>query len=280
MTTRPAPARPATARLRKHHGLGNDFLVLIDVDGRFELDAEWARTLCDRHRGVGADGVIRVTPPAGAGPGSELWAMELRNADGTVAETSGNGLRCLAQALVQAGAAPGPELAIATLAGPRRARVGPIGPDGVAQVSVGMGRPVLGAEHGAESPDRRGRRVDLGNPHLVLLVPDPSAVDVEAEGRAEESRVAGGINVEFAAVTGPDLVRVRTWERGAGETEACGSGSCAAAAVLRDWGLVGDVVDVDNPGGRLRVGFEGPDGGDLVLTGPAQFVCEVEVPVP
>ena len=273
-------ARPATARLRKHHGLGNDFLVLIDAEGRHALDAGWTRALCDRHRGVGADGVIRATPAPGPGPDGPSWTMELRNADGSVAETSGNGLRCLAQALVMAGAAPGPDLVIATAAGPRRARVGPTGPDGAAEVSVGMGRAVLGAEHGAESPDRRGRRVDLGNPHLVLLVPDPSAVDVEAEGRAEESRVPGGINVEFAAVVGPDVVRVRTWERGAGETEACGSGSCATAAVLRDWGLVGDTVEVLNPGGRLVVGFEGPDGADLMLTGPAQFVCEVEVPVP
>lgn len=269
-------ARPTTARLRKHHGLGNDFLVLIDGPGEHTLDAGWARALCDRHRGVGADGVIRVTP----GPDGRSWAMELRNADGSVAETSGNGLRCLAQALVMSGAAPGPDLVIVTAAGPRRARVGPTGPDGAAQVSVGMGRAVLGAEHGAESPDRRGRRVELGNPHLVLLVPDPTGVDVEAEGRAEESRVPGGINVEFAAVIGPDVVRVRTWERGAGETQACGSGSCATAAVLRDWGLVGDVVEVHNPGGRLRVGFDGPDGCYLTLTGPAQFVGEVEVPVP
>lgn len=269
-------SRPATARLRKHHGLGNDFLVLIDVQRHHTLDAGWARALCDRHRGVGADGVIRATP----GSDGRSWAMELRNADGSVAETSGNGLRCLAQALVMSGAAAGPELLIATAAGPRPARVGPTGPDGSAEVTVGMGRAVLGAEHGAESPDRRGRRVDLGNPHLVLLVPDPSAVDVEAEGRAEESRVPGGINVEFVAVAGPDLVQVRTWERGAGETRACGSGSCAAAAVLRAWGLVGDLVEVQNPGGRLRVGFEGPEGRDLTLTGPAQFVCEVEVPAP
>jgi diaminopimelate epimerase len=143
-----------------------------------------------------------------------------------------------------------------------------------------MGRAVLGAEHAVEAPERRGRRVELGNPHLVIVVPDPDTVDVEAEGRAEEARHPGGINVEFAAVVGPDAVRIRTWERGAGETEACGSGSCAAAAVLRDWGQVGDVVEVANPGGRLVVSFEGRDGADLVLTGPAQFVAEVEVPVP
>lgn len=265
-----SPGRP-TVRLRKHHGLGNDFLVLLDLEGRHPLDAAWARALCDRHRGVGADGVIRVTP----GP-----TMELRNADGTVAETSGNGLRCLAQALVLAGVEAGPELSIITAAGPRLARVGPTGPDGEARVSVGMGRAVLGADHPVEDPSRRGRLVDLGNPHLVIMVLDPAAVDLETEGPAEESRHAGGINVEFATVAGAGVLRVRTWERGAGETLACGSGSCAAAAVFRDWGLVGDGVEVDNPGGRLEVGFEGADGQDIVLTGPAQFVGEVEVPVP
>lgn len=264
------PARP-TIRLRKHHGLGNDFLVLVDLERRHPLDAAAARALCDRHRGVGADGVIRVTP----GP-----TMELRNADGSVAETSGNGLRCLAQALVMAGVEEGPELSISTAAGPRSARVGPPDRDGTSEVTVGMGRVELGAEQPFEDPGRRGRLVDMGNPHLVVLVPDPDAVDLTSEGPAEEARHAGGINVEYAAVAGPDRIRIRTWERGAGETLACGSGSCAAAAALRAWGLVGDRVEVDNPGGRVRVEFGGAGGLEVVLAGPAQFVCEVEVPVP
>ncbi|HWD71023.1 MAG TPA: diaminopimelate epimerase, partial [Actinomycetota bacterium] len=104
-------------RLTKHHGQGNDFLVLLDPDGRYPLDAATARFLCDRHRGVGADGVIRATR---AEPGDDcaVLRMELRNADGGTAEMSGNGVRCLAQAAVDAGLASGPELVIRTLAGP------------------------------------------------------------------------------------------------------------------------------------------------------------------
>ena len=259
-------------RLRKHHALGNDFLVLVDMAGRWPIDAAWAREVCDRHRGIGADGLIRVTPGPG-GSGAEV-AMELLNADGSPAETSGNGLRCLAQAVVLDGAVEGSEFTVLTAAGPRLARVGPTGMDGTAPVTVGMGRAVLGAERPLEDPARRARPVDLGNPHLVMVVPDPDAVDLAGEGRAEEARHPGGINVEFVAVTGPDAARVRTWERGAGETLACGSGSCAAAAVLRDWGLVGDTVAMDNPGGRLVVGFEN---GELVLSGPAQYVATIEV---
>ena len=261
----------ATLRLRKHHGLGNDFLILLDLEGRLSLDAAVARALCDRHRGVGADGVIRVTP----GP-----TMELRNADGSPAETSGNGLRCLAHALVLAGVEPGPEMVIRTAAGPRRALVGPTGPDGVAEVSVDMGRAVLGPERAFEDPVRKGRLVDMGNPHVVVLVPEPDAVSLEVEGAAEESRHPGGANVEYMSVAGPDRIRIRTWERGAGETLACGSGSCAAAAAARAWGLTGDRVEVENPGGLVHVSFGGPDGGDVVLRGPSQFVCEAEVPEP
>lgn len=259
-------------RLRKHHGLGNDFLVLVDRDGTRPIDAAMAVALCDRHRGVGADGLIRVTP-AVPGAGAEV-VMELLNADGSRAETSGNGLRCLAQAVALEGMVTVPEFTVLTDAGPRLARVGPTAADGVALVTVGMGRPVLGAEGAAADRTRRSRAVDLGNPHLVIEVPDPAAVDLASQGAAEEARHPGGINVEYVAVTGPDTVTVRTWERGAGETLACGSGSCAAAAALRDWGLVGDLVQLDNPGGRLTVGFEG---GDVVLTGPAQFVAVAEV---
>ena len=257
-------------RLRKHHGLGNDFLILIDLEGAHPLDAGLARALCDRHTGAGADGIIRVTPGAGSGP----LVMELRNADGSPAETSGNGLRCLGQALVQAGVVAGPDVVVQTVAGPRRLEVGPTGSDGVAQVSVAMGRPELGAPVPQEDPTRRGIEVDVGNPHLVVLVDDPGLVDLGAEGPSIESRYPDGINVEFAAVGKPDEILLRTWERGSGETLACGSGSCAAAAALHSWGLVGPGVVVHNPGGDVTVTLHE---GEAVLTGPAQYVCTVEM---
>ena len=261
----------AGMRLRKHHGLANDFLILIDLDGRHPIDADLARAVCDRHTGAGADGLIRVT----AADGAAALAMELRNADGSPAETSGNGLRCVGQALVQAGIATGPEVVVATAAGVRRLWVGDTDADGVALVSVGMGAPRLGPE--TSERGRRARAVDLGNPHLVVLVDDPAAVaavDLAGEGGAIEARTPGGVNVEFAAPEPGGAVRLRTWERGAGETTACGSGSCAAAAALHDWGLVGATAVVHNPGGDVTVGL---DGGEAVLTGPAQFVATVEM---
>ena len=277
-----SPATPL--RLRKHHALGNDFLLYMDATGGRPLDAALARSLCDRHTGVGADGLIRLT----SAPGGAV-RMELRNADGSPAETSGNGLRCVAQAALLEALVTGPELDITTAAGPRRARVGPTADDGVAAVSVGMGHAVVGAEQADEDPRRRRRPVDMGNPHLVVLVPDPDVVDLAEEGAAEQARHPDGINVEYVAVSGPDRLRIRTWERGAGETQACGSGSCAAAAAAREWGLVGDTVEVANPGGVVRVTFgqadldtdpdASADAPTVVLTGPVQFVAMVEVAV-
>ena len=235
--------------LRKYHGLGNDFLILVDPDDKQPVDDEVARALCDRHRGVGADGLIRVGP----GP-----TMELYNADGSRAETSGNGLRCLALAVVDAGMETGPQFTVATDAGPRRLTVGD---DGL--VTVEMGRPAVDGQH-----------VDLGNPHVVVPVDRPEDVDL---GQA----AAGypGVNVEFFTPgPGPDHVTMRVWERGVGETMACGSGACAVAVVARAKGLVGDRVTVRQPGGDVVVEIGGD--GQVRLTGPAEFVCDVEVPWP
>jgi diaminopimelate epimerase len=270
-------------RLRKHHGLGNDFLVLVDLEDQWRVDAATARQICDRHTGVGADGLIRLGPPPRlaahdqAGDAAVVGTMELFNADGSLAETSGNGLRCLGQAIVMEKVVGGPEVWVATAAGPRRLLVAEPDGDGVCLVSVGMGVPrieaVAAAAYAAE-PGARARYVDMGNPHLVVLVADAGSVDLGVVGPTIEARHPGGINVEFANLHGPDRVRVRTWERGAGETLACGSGSCATAAALRGWGLVGDRVVLENPGGQLSVDLSGDE---AVLTGPAQFVAMVEL---
>jgi diaminopimelate epimerase len=276
-------------RLTKHHGQGNDFLVLLDPDGRHPLDAAMARFLCDRHGGVGADGVIRATR-AEPGDDGAVLRMELRNADGGIAEMSGNGVRCLAQAAVDAGLASGPVFVVRTLAGPRMLTVGPGQGAGTMQVSVDMGDAELGAdEHGRAVeqllPDGgwRARTVSVGNPHLVLLGPhldgaDLDDIDVAGTGSAVQDAYAGGINVELVA-PGPsagELV-LRVWERGVGETLACGTGSCAAAAAARAWGVVGDRVLVHNPGGTLEVGLNGRG---VVLAGLVRRICTVEVEVP
>lgn len=263
-------------RLQKLHGLGNDFLVLVDTGKATPIDPDLARRWCDRHLGVGADGLIRATP-APPGEGGPVFAMELLNADGSRAETSGNGLRCLVLALHREGLVPSGEVWIATEAGVRWARIGSPDPSGSASVSVEMGEAALVQE--AEVSGRRAQLVDVGNPHMVVLVEDPDQVDVPAEGRAEELRHEGGLNVNFAAPTSRDRVRLRTWERGAGATLACGSGSVATVAALRGWGLVDDEVTVDNPGGSVTVALSGPDPTrpKVLLTGPAQFIATVEV---
>ena len=228
-------------RLEKYQGLGNDFLILLDDGGTQPVDEATARALCDRHLGVGADGVIRATkadPAAGADV-----VMALRNADGSPAETSGNGLRCLARAVVDAGWCAGPEVAVLTDAGLRRLRL--LGD----QISV-----------------------DMGNPHLVIVVDDPATVDLLALGHRHPE-----LNVEVIAPTFvPHSLAMRVHERGVGETLACGTGACAAAAAAYDLGLVGARVVVYQAGGAAVVDLSDDT---VTLTGPAVHVATVEAHV-
>jgi diaminopimelate epimerase len=262
----------AAVTLTKHHALGNDFLVLVDLGGAHPLDAALARALCDRHRGIGADGLVR----AGAGGDGADVAMQLRNADGGEAEMSGNGIRCLGQAVVGAGIVPGPELAVATVAGLRRltVRPDPSGRPGTALVSTDLGLPKVGPEEPGGWFGRRGRLVDVGNPHLVLLGTDPAKLDVARLGPRAEAVQAGGVNVEFVAV-GPATgeLTMRVWERGVGETLACGTGASAAAAAAHEWGLVGTEVVVRQPGGDAHVWLR-PD--TAVLSGPVHRIARIE----
>ena len=263
----------AAITLTKHHALGNDFLVLVDLEGATPLDAGRARALCDRHRGVGADGVIRAT----AGDGAADVTMRLRNADGGEAEMSGNGIRCLGQAVVEAGVVSGPELTVATVAGLRRltVRPDPAGGPGTALVSSDMGPPKVAPEQPDDWFGRRGRLVDVGNPHLVLLGPDPAGLDVADLGPRAEAVHAGGVNVEFVAV-GPAAgeLTMRVWERGVGETLACGTGACAAAAAAHEWGVVGTDVVVHQPGGAAHVRLTADT---AVLSGPVHRIARIEV---
>jgi diaminopimelate epimerase len=239
-------------RLTKHHGLGNDFLVLLGAAG----DPGLARALCDRRRGVGADGLIGCTRPDGV-PVMRLW-----NADGSEAEMSGNGIRCLAQALVDAGWATEGEVRIATAAGRRTVWVEPESRPGLRMVRVDMG-PVTVRPDGL---------VDVGNPHEVVLVEGPDALAGAVDpGRPDR-------NVELVAVgPGPDELRLRVFERGVGETPACGTGAVAAAFVAHRRGLVGPRVTVHQPGGDVVIEL-GPEG--ALLTGPAERIAAIEVDRP
>jgi len=240
--------------LSKHHGLGNDFLVLLDPDDRHAgLDlASVAVALCHRTTGIGADGFIRLAPDL---------RMHLHNADGSRAEMSGNGIRCLAQAIVRSGLADaGAPFEILTDAGVRRVTV-----VDEQRFTVDMGTVKV-----VDLEERRAE-VDTGNPHLVLLVADPAAEPLEALGSEHPDR-----NVEVVRVDDRATVTMRVHERGAGITQACGTGSCAIAAATRAWGLTGDRVTVRNPGGDLDVALEG----DIArLTGPAVHIASIEVEV-
>jgi diaminopimelate epimerase len=269
------PSKPPRRRLNltKHHGAGNDFLVLMDVDDQSPVDAVLVRALCDRRFGVGADGLIRVLD---GGKKADL-AMDLHNADGSVAEMSGNGIRCLAQAAVAQGLVKPPTFTVRTPAGVRKVDYRAGADADAAEASVDMGAASLGPDQPQQFVERRARQVDMGNPHLVLLGPDPVDVDVAELGTRLQGVHPGGINVEFISVgPGANAITMRVWERGVGETQACGTGSAAAAAAARSWGLVGETVDVHNPGGTLQVEL-GSDG--VRLSGPVRKVADIKVDV-
>lgn len=277
-------------RLTKHHGLGNDFLVLLDHAGDDPVTPGLVRELCDRHQGVGADGVLRATATPSAGVDAK---MELFNADGSVAEMSGNGIRCLAQALLLEGwAASKDQVVIATHAGVRVVKVVQVFDDGVGDEERGgfMHTTVMSVDMGparidGEAPEwagagvRRAMWADMGNPHLVAEVGERSLSPDELVvlGERVNASTPMGANVHLlVAGPGDDAVSIRTYERGVGLTEACGTGACAAAAVAHEWGLVGSSVTVDMPGGRAVVEV----GPTVTLTGPATVVAAVEYPWP
>lgn len=237
-------------KLSKHEGTGNDFLVLLDLSDSIHLSPNQVQLLCDRHRGIGADGIIRVTKA----DNSADVTMELHNCDGRIAEMSGNGIRCLAQAVVDAGMVPGLNFTVSTGAGIRSIEYQPLERKGWASATVDMGPVRLGKDQPQKFEGRRVRSVNTGNPHLVLLSRDIGEVDALALGPKIEAVHPGGINVEFISTSSvADVLDLKVWERGVGITLACGTGSVAAAAAARSWGLVGDVVTVNNPGGPLEV---------------------------
>jgi diaminopimelate epimerase len=267
-------------QLSKHHGLANDFLVVLDeVNDRVpRVDGQLARRLCDRRTGIGADGLIHgATPDAAADPSVDV-VMHLFNSDGSRAEMSGNGIRCLAQAVALARGLDAGSLSVSTDGGTRTLDLRTVSP-GLAEVDVDMGTVAIGPAVPApveEELDDRHVTLDLGNPHLVIESADPDAVDLATRGSWLEQQFAGGVNVEFIAKDPgrADAIVLRVWERGAGITRACGTGACAAAHAAHLWGLVGDTVTVEMPGGDARVRL----GDHAVLVGPAVLVATIEVP--
>jgi diaminopimelate epimerase len=263
-------------RLTKHHGLGNDFLVLADPGGLRPVDAALARAVCDRNRGIGADGLLHLS----AGTGGTDVSMVLLNADGGRAEMSGNGIGCLVQAAVRSGLAAGPTVTVATDAGRRTVAIQPGEAPGVHVATVSMGT----AEVGEDLPEwaggdvLRATPVSIGNPHLVLQVADADLLDDRAWlagiGRRANDAIGGGVNVEaIAPGTADGELRMDVYERGVGLTLACGTGACAAAAAARHWELAGDRVTIRMEGGPTAIDLTGPE---IRMTTPITFVGTVE----
>lgn len=272
----------------KGQATGNDFVIVPDPEGRLSLSPELVATLCHRRFGIGGDGLLRVVRTAadpelaaylGDAAAAE-WFMDYRNADGSVAEMCGNGVRVFARYLVESELVAVDEFVVGTRSGPVPVVVGPdavsltLGPPRV----LGAGSARLGGEaRGLELP---GLAVDCGNPHLVCPLPagmELTEVDLTRAPEVDRELFPAGANVELIApppgVTelGGDQLRMRVYERGVGETMSCGSGACAAAAaVLHTAGRTSGVVTVDVPGGRLLVSLTPQD---CALTGPAVIVA-------
>jgi diaminopimelate epimerase len=260
----------------KGHGTGNDFVVLPDPDASLELTPSRVRSLCDRHSGIGADGVLRVVRTAalnGRCPADTEWFMDYRNADGSIAEMCGNGARLFARYLVNAGLVPAGELVIGTKSGARPVRVPARG-----DVTVDMGPARLygTSSTAVEGQAFDGLAIDVGNPHLACVTEVPLAtLDLTVPPGHDPGTFPHGVNVEFVNVTGPATASMRVHERGVGETRSCGTGTVAAAvAVLHSHGAQTGNCVVDTPGGRLHVVV---DETTTRLTGPAVIVARGEL---
>src|SRR6516164_2220215 len=266
-------------RFAKGHGTENDFVILLDPDDSQGLTTGLAARLCDRRAGIGGDGVlraVRASAPgaAGAAGGEAEWFMDYRNADGSLAEMCGNGIRVFARYLARHGLVERQEFTVATRSGPRRVRLdagGDVTADMGAVAVLGPGSAVVA---GQVYP---GLRVSVGNPHLACLVEDPLAsFDLSRPPGLDPGQFPEGGNVELIRVTGPRSVAMRVHERGSGETRSCGTGAVAAAvaAAATGNGHGGNTWQVTVPGGTLAVTLEA---GSAWLTGPAVIVAEGEL---
>ena len=253
----------------KSHGLGNDYIVIDPANVPFAVTPEAVRLICDRHRGVGSDGILLVADADGAD-----FGMRIFNPDGSEAEKSGNGARIFAKFLRDHGYTDRDRFTLRTLGG--RVTCALESADGrVAQITVDMGTARFDPLDAIEVDGRRFEvtSVSMGNPHCVVIVPDLAEIDVRALGPKIETHPAfpKRTNVQFAQVVSRDEVRIQIWERGAGYTLASGSSSCAVVAACHRKGLIGREVTVSMPGGQLRITIA--DDGEIRMRGPVEEIC-------
>jgi diaminopimelate epimerase len=273
----------------KAHGTGNDFVVLLDLDDAIELTEHSVRELCDRHTGIGADGVIRIGAPRGSGDAF----MDYRNADGSIVEMCGNGVRVVAKIVVDRGLiVPWEDVVeVDTRAGTKPVRIGRSQDGHVTTLTVDMGSPTADpASIPTTAAGVDGFGIDgvdgfvwsargIGNPHAITLVDDVLTAPVDAIGPIVETHALfpKGTNVEFAHVADRGHVNLRVWERGVGETLACGTGACATVAMLHDHDMVDAEVAVRVPGGVLTVRYDPTEHPSVFMTGPAEEVARGEL---
>lgn len=273
-------------RFAKYQGTGNDFVMFADPGDGLRLTPELVRVLCDRRFGIGADGVIRVSPSGGD---AELF-MDYVNSDGSIGEMCGNGIRCLALFARAEGMAAGDEIVVDTRAGIKTVMIVD------EHIRVDMGAPVFEPRRIPvewEGSDALHAKIELaddmleaacvsmGNPHAVLFVADPGVIPVHSLGRAIEnhSMFPNKTNVEFVAVESPERIHMRVWERGSGETLACGTGACAGAVAARLLGGADAGITVVLPGGELQIRWDGSvdDEAPVFLTGTAEHVFSGDI---
>ena len=259
-------------RFVKMEGLGNDYIYLNCLEWEPEGLPHLARRLSDRHFGVGADGLICIRPGK-----TGDFTMEMYNADGSRGAMCGNGIRCVGKYVHDAGLTHKERLVIDTDAGPRLLELHLEG-DTVDTVTVDMGEVELGSAVTLEAAGQRFRAVPArtGNPHGVILCQNPEEIDLETLGPVLEAHPAlkERSNIEFVACPGWEELHVRVWERGSGITLACGTGACAAFAVVRGAGLCAQRVSARLPGGRLELELRE---NRVLMTGPARTVFRGEI---
>lgn len=268
----------------KMHGLGNDFVVIDAINQSISLDSEMVRHLADRHRGIGCDQILIVE--AARSPDSDFF-YRIFNADGGEVAQCGNGARCFARYVRDKGLTDQDTIRVETISGFMTLQI-----ESDDQITVNMGIPHLEPE---DIPLHRDNRADsyeinidgqaikfgavsLGNPHAVIRVEDIHTAPVSTLGPILESHgdFPERANIGFVQVSDPSQLILRVYERGSGETEACGSGACAAMIIARQQGWVDDSVTVKLRGGILRISWKG-EGEPVWMTGPATHVFDGEI---
>jgi diaminopimelate epimerase len=249
--------------LSKFDSAGNDFLIMLDIENRVRITPDEVVALTNRQHGIGADGFITVTGPSEGGD----VTMALLNQDGSFAEISGNGLRCVAHAVVRAGIVAAGAFWVMTGAGLRRVTCSePVGVSAETQASMGY------PELETLLCDADEAYVSVGNPHFVRVVDQLEEVDIAHDGCELQSVRSGGINVEFIEIINDHEIKLGVYERGVGPTLACGSGSVAAVLASHALGRTGEMVTVHNPGGSLGVRLEE---GEAWLSGTTNHIADL-----